>query len=79
MNNPVTTNEAGSPKGSEVPARRRSREPKPKKPVVKCGNCAGTGEIKEPDRRAVRCPVCLGSGIGLQSENRQLDAFVFGH
>jgi len=65
---------AGGTKGKHG-GRRKKTQTK----AGKCPNCDGTGEVREPGRYAVRCPVCLGSRLAHQSVNRQLMAFVYGN
>ena len=66
------------PTPSEIKARIRASKQSPKNVPCKCVACGGTGEVTSPGRHASRCPSCLGSGVARQSEDRQMDAFIFG-
>src|SRR4051812_48284455 len=78
IKNRTSTHQIKRPHSKELPAHGLSTRKRSKKAYKECRNCIGTGEVKEPGRVAVRCPVCHGSGLAHQSNGRQLETFVLG-
>ena len=52
----------------ELRTRKRASQMKPKVKPKSCKTCEGTGEIRRPNRFAVRCDDCQGSGFMAKSK-----------